>query len=138
MQKCKIIIPQSLRSDFGISDPIIKRLRQDPLFEVMILKLVPSSYRGAYVTAKNCCIVEKPDIFLAIGDRIEAIGAITGMFHNEERPFIIHYGAGVINGRLATLDDYNRHCISIYSDMQLCEDRGSYDRIIHIFERYVC
>lgn len=121
------MITRSNRSDFGLVDPIIKRLKADPLFEVFILSLVPSSFRGAYATAKNMCMVEKPDMFLVIGDRIEVTGATAGVFHTriDKEVIIIHYGAGILNYPLSTFDDINRHVITLYSNIQLCEDKVS-------------
>jgi len=44
-------------------------------------------------------------------------------FHNKTP--IAHYYGGVLNDPIATLDDINRHCISLWSDIQFVESNIS-------------
>jgi len=117
----KLLIPQEGRSDKPLSDPIIKRLQANG-FEVIIANVHKNSYGDSYFKVKTLCEHFRPDIFLAIGDRIEMTAATSAAFHTTPRPLIVHYGAGITNYPLSTFDDYNRHCISIWSDILLCED----------------
>jgi UDP-N-acetylglucosamine 2-epimerase len=134
MKKCKIIFFQSGRSDKPLTDPVIKLMKLDDIFEVIVLKIVPGSYRGAYAVAKNACMVHKPDVFYIAGDRIEAAGCCAGAFYIEPKSLIVHYEAGVTNGKISTFDDINRHIISLCSDLQLCEDATSYNVLEKIFK----
>lgn len=135
MNKCKIMITRSNRSDFGLVDPIIKRLNEDPLFDVVVLGIVPSSFRGGYAVAKNAVMMYKPDMFLVVGDRIEATGATAGVFHtriDKKKVIIVHYGAGITNTPITTVDDVNRHIITFWSDIMLCEDIASAKKTLNL------
>jgi UDP-N-acetylglucosamine 2-epimerase len=52
------------------------------------------------------------------GDRVESTAAACAAFHN--RIPIIHYCAGILN-TVTTLDDINRHVITFWSEVQLCD-----------------
>ena len=123
MKKCKILIPQGERADYGISKPIIRRLRLQEWCKVKVLPLIPSSFGNSYFKAKAICIDWKPDIMLAVGDRIEMTGAVAAAFHSDIP--IAHYGSGVTNTPISTYDDINRHCITLWSEIALCEDKNS-------------
>lgn len=123
MNKCKILVPQGCRSDIPLSDPVIKRLKEDDSFEVIVLKLNPHSFGDSYFKTKSLCLHFKPDLLYATGDRIEMTAAACAAFHSNVP--VIHYGAGVLNKVQATWDDRNRHCITLWSDFWLCEDEDS-------------
>lgn len=120
----KVLVPVGCRSDEGLSAPIIKRLKEDPYFKVKIIKLVAGDFEKSYM---SCNIFldnpEKYDLVLCTGDRIEMTAAACCAFHNGIP--IAHYGAGITNN-LSCLDDVNRHCITLWSDIQFCEDSQSY------------
>ena len=120
MNKCKIIVPRGCRSDWGLSDPIIKRLKEAEWCEVIVIDLNPASFGDSYFKTKSLILHFEPDLFLAIGDRIEMCAATCAAFHTSVP--IAHYGAGITNYPIATLDDINRHCITLWSEILLCED----------------
>ncbi len=123
MNKCKILVPIGCRSDEGISAPIIRRLNETDWCEVDIPCMVASDFFRTYEEVKDHFeIYEKPDLMLCVGDRVEMTAAACAAFHNNIP--ICHYGSGIINTPLSTFDDTNRHCITLWSDIQLCE---SYD-----------
>jgi len=127
----KILISQGCRSDIPLSDPIIKRLKADPFFEVIILKLNPESFGDSYFKVKTICLHEKPDLFLAIGDRVEMAAGACAAFHTNIP--IAHYGAGITNYPISTWDDINRHCITLWSDIVMCEDKHSAYITMHLW-----
>lgn len=122
-RKCKIFVPQGCRSDKPLSDPVIKRLKACEEFEVIVPELIPTSFGDSYDRIKALALYFKPDVLFATGDRIEMTAAACAAFHTSIP--IIHYGAGIVNTPIATWDDINRHCISLWSEVQLCEDNFS-------------
>lgn len=137
-KKYTILIPQEGRSDKPLSDPIIRRLREHG-FEVIIANVHKNSFGDSYFKVKTLCDHFHPDIFLAIGDRIEMTGSTAAAFHTTPRPLIVHYGAGVTNSPISTYDDINRHCITLWSDIFLCENAESckttFDLITTVMKR---
>jgi len=120
MNKCKILIPIGCRSDEGLSKPIIKRLKEDDFFNpVHVPRLNPAVFYGSYGYIEQLIWDVRPDLIFITGDRIEMCAAACAAFHNNVP--IAHYFAGVLNCPLSTLDDVNRHCITLWSDIQLVE-----------------
>ena len=120
MEKIKVLVPVGCRSDAGLSKPIIKRLRKHPKFECITTSLNPAVFYGSYGHVEQVIWDEKPDLVLCVGDRIEMCAAAAAAFHNGVK--IGHVYAGVVSDPLATLDDINRHCISLWADICFCED----------------
>lgn len=133
MKKCVILLPQGCRSDEPLSDPIIKRLKQDDIFEVIVAKVNPNSFGDSYFKIKTLCLHYKPDVLFATGDRIEMCASASAAFHSNIP--IIHYGAGITNTPLSTWDDVNRHVITLYSKIALCEDYSSAEFILDLWWR---
>ena len=121
MRKCKILVPIGCRSDAGISKPIIKRLKENDMFEVQILNIKKPGHFISNINDWNYIPhwSWKPDLVFITGDRIEQTAIAYQAFHNHIP--IAHYLAGVLNYPISTLDDINRHCISLWSDIQLVE-----------------
>jgi len=116
----RILVPIGCRSDFGLSAPIIKRLKNVPEFEVKTLQLVPCDYSESMALTKQEIAVFKPDLIIIVGDRVEMAGAACAAFL--KRVPIAHVYAGVVNDPITTHDDIFRHCITLWSDIQFCED----------------
>ena len=95
--------------------PILKRLPK-----AVSLTLKPGDYLGSLVLTHDHLQANSYDAILCVGDRIEMTAAAFAAFHNNVP--IIHYFAGVKN-IITTLDDINRHCITLWSDMQLVESK---------------
>ncbi len=132
MERCKILVPIGCRSDEGLSAPIIKRLREDDFFDVRTFILNPAIFYGSYGYSEQEIWGFRPDLVFITGDRIEMCAAACAAFHN--RVPIAHYFAGVLSYPLSTLDDVNRHCISLWSDVQFVESlecRFNVDQLLY-------
>lgn len=95
----KLFVPSSSRSD-GILIENLKQQLKDYLF-------VDS--------------IDQADVFITIGDRLEIFNLTLEAFIKHK--YIIHYYGGIKQKYLTTYDDYLRHCITILSDEQWCENR---------------
>jgi len=124
-----VCVPVGCRSDAGLSAPIIRRLRESGWCDVQVVQLEPQDFIPSYQIADCVCKghrhignhnAKKPDLVFITGDRVEQCAAAAAAFHNNVK--IAHYGAGVVNYPLTTYDDVDRHCITLWSDIQLCED----------------
>ena len=118
----KILVPVGCRSDEGLSKPIIKRLINDDFFEVRTYHIEkPGTFELPYSDINYLLNNKKMDLVFITGDRIEMTAAACCAFHNNTP--IAHYLAGVQNFPLTTLDDINRHCITLWSDIQFVESK---------------
>jgi len=93
----KVLIPVGCRSDEGLSAPIIRRMREDPFFEVIVLDLglFVSHFNSAHYNSEMVIKEIKPDLLIATGDRVEMTAAACAAFHNGVP--IAHLYAGVTN-----------------------------------------
>jgi UDP-N-acetylglucosamine 2-epimerase len=71
------------------------------------------------------------DYVLIVGDRMEMAIASMVAFHMNVP--IIHVYAGVKNN-ISTLDDINRHCITLWSDIQLVESKECEKNVKKLFK----
>ena len=117
----RILCPIGCRSDEGLSAPVIKRLREH--FITLPVDLAPQDFLTSYQLIDAICKVDPPDLILITGDRVEMCAAAAAAFHNKIP--IAHFYAGIINDPVTTYDDVDRHCITLWSDIQFCEDRCS-------------
>jgi UDP-N-acetylglucosamine 2-epimerase len=110
-----ILIPISGRSDEGLVMPIFKRLQsQGHNAQISFLpKYCPPMLE-----------VIDWDCVLITGDRIEQTRFALSCFLSHWP--IAHLYAGIQNN-LATFDDVNRHCITLWSDLQFCESKHAED-----------
>ncbi|MDH3324154.1 MAG: UDP-N-acetyl glucosamine 2-epimerase [Candidatus Peregrinibacteria bacterium] len=118
--KCKILLFINCRSDDPLTQPMLRLLENDDFFSLNIQTLYSGNFHKNY----NMCnqIMNDLDCVLIMGDRIELTAAACAAFHNNVP--IIHYGSGITN-TISTFDDINRHCISLWADVCLCEDQES-------------
>jgi len=128
----KVLIPVGCRSDEGLSVPIIRRMREDPFFEVIVLDLglFVSHFNSAYYNSEMAIREIKPDLLIATGDRVEMTAAACAAFHNGIP--IAHLYAGVTNN-ISTLDDINRHCITLWADLVFCEDYKAAAKVFYLW-----
>ena len=142
MDKCKVLVPIGCRSDEGLSKPIIKRLKEDDFFDVRILNINPYnislSYFSWFETFEDCYPDFqhwedhwKPDLAFITGDRIEITAVAYQAFHNNVP--IAHYFAGVLTDPMTNLDNLNRHCISLWSEIQFVESFECGLNVIKLF-----
>lgn len=113
-----ILIFQGCRSDIGLSDPVIKRLQK--YFNVIKCCLKPQDFAESYKIAEHYLTETTIDLAVVTGDRVEMCAAAAAAFHNKIK--IAHFYAGVVNDPITTFDDIDRHCITLWSDIQFTED----------------
>ena len=123
----RILIPIGCRSDEGISKPIIKRLNNNDWCNILPYQLAPANFIESYNETLEEIRIFKPNCIFITGDRIEMTAAACAAFHKNIP--IIHYGSGIVNTPISTFDDINRHCISLWADIALCEDMGSANKV---------
>lgn len=122
----KVLIPVGCRSDEGLSSPVVKRLSEKHI-PTTVLHLEPGRYCQSYCMTEAHIIGDsRPNIALIFGDRIEMTAAAAACFNNNVP--IAHVYAGV-NNNIATLDDINRHIITAWSDIQLCESKKAAETV---------
>jgi UDP-N-acetylglucosamine 2-epimerase len=121
----KILVPVGCRSDSGLSAPVITRLRGDPVFQVATCEL-SYDYSTAYLQAHKALLAQGTDLLLVTGDRVEMTAAACAGFNNHVK--IAHLYAGTGNN-IATLDDVNRHVITLWSEIQFCESMTAAARV---------
>ena len=120
-------MPIGCRSDEGLSAPVIKRLKTAPWCDVITLDLVPQQFGHSYNLTEAMLYEIRPDLVLITGDRVEMCAAAAAAFHNKVK--IAHLYAGIVNDPVTTFDDVDRHCITLLSDVIMCEDRSSAIRV---------
>lgn len=123
MGKCKIVFGRGCRSTYGLSDPIIRRLKEADWCDLYLVDLIAGQYCPTVNLMEDYFISHDCDLFLAMADRIEMCAAVSVAFHYGVK--IAHVYAGITNIPLSTLDDINRHCITLWSDITFCEDLQS-------------
>lgn len=142
-KKINIGIARGCRSDHGLTKGLIRRLEEHTKFECYIINLEPADFIESYQITENYLHDMKfgkfdcpsPniefDLVLITGDRIEMAGCASAAFHNGVK--IAHFYAGIVNSPLSTLDDVNRHVITLWSDIAFCEDRESTRRVFSLW-----
>ena len=101
----KITVVTGSRADYGLLEWPIKTLKEDPFFEVEVLKLWGFSHSKAFDRVTE---IERPDLLMVLGDRFEILGAATAA-HLQRIP-IAHIGGGDVTE--GSYDDAMRDCIS--------------------------
>ncbi len=115
-----IMIPISGRSDAGLVAPIIKRL-----------KAAGDCVVSGYISKDSIPHNGGFDVALICGDRVEQTAFAFKCFL-QHIP-IAHLYSGVSNN-LATFDDINRHCITLWSDIQFVESHKAWQTVRDLFE----
>lgn len=127
----KLLIGRACRSDFPLSDPIIKRLRNKEWCHYQCIYLIPGNFLESYKKAQYLFDMNSFDLVLVVGDRIESIAlGICAFFNNQK---IAHLGAGIINEEIVTFDDIARHWVTLASDIQFCESEEAKLRVLNLF-----
>lgn len=117
----RILVPVGCRSDEGLSAPVIKRLKEH--FGVTSCRLVPQDFGASYQFIHDRLYWGKYDLVFITGDRVEMCAAAAAAFHAKVK--IAHFYAGIVNDPITTFDDIDRHCITLWSDIQFCEDENA-------------
>lgn len=125
----KILVPIGCRSDEGLSAPVIQRLEK--YFDVTTIRLTPQDFRLSYnIIEGEIRWASTPyDLIFITGDRVEMCSAACAAFHNNVK--IAHLYAGVVNDPITTYDDVDRHCITLWSDIQFCENEEAAHQVVN-------
>jgi len=117
----RILVPIGCRSDEGLSAPVIRRLREHLIVD--LINLSPQNFGQSYDWIDRRISLhenmEPYDLIFITGDRVEMCAAAAAAFHNKIK--IAHFYAGIVNDPITTYDDVDRHCITLWSDIQFCE-----------------
>jgi UDP-N-acetylglucosamine 2-epimerase len=126
----KIAVPNGGRSNEGLIEPILKRLRADPSFEIfqIYFDTEVGDFDNAYKYSDYVLRMGEIniDLVLCVGDRIEITAAAAAAFHHNIP--IAHVYAGTV-GDHNMLDAVNRHVITLWSDIQFCESEFAAEHV---------
>jgi len=95
----KIAVLKGCRSDTGLINPVLKRLKEDKFFEVSVVNLVASDYATSYAKMDWYLKHNTPDLVFIPADRIEMIAGATCCFLY--RIPIAHLYGGITNHPLS-------------------------------------
>ncbi len=129
MAKPLVLFPVGYRSDAVLTLPVRRRLRENDRVSIIEVKIKPGSFLSAYAQINNA--IQQNDFTFAIinADRIEMAGAAAACF-NDGLPFA-HMYAGILNN-IGTLDDVNRHVMTLQSTVQFCESEAAAERVFNL------
>lgn len=113
-----VLFPSGYRSESVLSSPIKDAIRARNEVEILEHPLLSGSYAENYMDMCDYIELYKPDYALIVADRIEMCAAAAACF-NQGVPFA-HMYSGTGNN-IGTADDVNRHAITLWSTVQLCE-----------------
>lgn len=122
----QILIPWGCRSDKSLVDPVINRLDRESDIECQVCHLPAGNFKESVIYINNILKRVKYDLIICNADRIEMCGAAAAVFLNHI-PIAQMY-AGIKNN-IGTLDDTNRHVITLWSTIQFCESRHAAERV---------
>lgn len=101
----RVTVVTGSRADYGMLEWPIKVMKDDPFFQVEVLKLWGFTHSKAFDRIQT---IERPDILMLLGDRFEIFGAATAA-HLLRIPIAHIAGGDVTEG---SYDDAMRDCIS--------------------------
>jgi UDP-N-acetylglucosamine 2-epimerase (non-hydrolysing)/GDP/UDP-N,N'-diacetylbacillosamine 2-epimerase (hydrolysing) len=101
----RVTVVTGSRADYGLLEWPIKTMKEDPYFQVEVLKLWGFSHSKAFDRVTE---IDRPDLLMVLGDRFEILGAATAA-HLLRIP-IAHIGGGDVTE--GSYDDAMRDCIS--------------------------
>ena len=101
----RVTVVTGSRADYGLLEWPIKTMKEDPFFEVEVLKLWGFSHSKAFDRVTE---IDRPDLLMVLGDRFEILGAATAA-HLLRIPIAHIAGGDVTEG---SYDDAMRDCIS--------------------------
>lgn len=113
-EKKEIIVPWSSRAEKALVLPLLKR------FDLHPIHLVPGDFLMSFIMMYNYLMTHEVAYVFLMGDRLEVTAAGFAAFHLSVP--IIHMHGGVKN-IITTLDDINRHVLTLWSDIQIVESR---------------
>ena len=120
----KITVVTGSRADYGMLEWPIKTMKEDPYFQVEVLKLWGHNFPMAFLSVADI----KPDILLLLGDRYE-IMAVATQAHLHRIPIAHIAGGDVTEG---SYDDAMRDCISRMSSIHFVTSSSAMARLTHM------
>lgn len=125
----QILFPVGYRSDAVLTQPVRRRLRESDRVDLSEVNLWAGQFRASYALIND--IIENHNFDFAVinADRIEMAGAAAACFNNGI-PFA-HMYAGILNN-IGTLDDVNRHVMTLQSTIQFCESKFAAERVFNM------
>jgi UDP-N-acetylglucosamine 2-epimerase len=127
--KPRVLFPVGYRSDAVLTLPVRRRLRDNDRVDMIKVALVPGSFQDSYTIIDRVIQDHYFDFAIINADRIEMVGAAAACFNNGI-PFA-HMYAGILNN-IGTLDDVNRHVMTLQSTMQFCESEVAAERVFQL------
>ena len=122
-----LLFPSGYRSEAVLSEPIKAAFRARNEVEILDHALIAGSYAENYMDTCDYIELYRPDFAMIVADRIEMCAAAAACF-NKGVPFA-HMYSGISNN-IGTLDDVNRHAMTLWSTMQLCESKDAAHTVI--------
>jgi len=116
------------RSEWGLIQPVLRRLERSPFFNVHTLFIQPGSFQDGYTIGRQSSYL---DLAITPFDRFEMLGAAIGFYEAAVPTAQIHAGDLSLEG---TLDDYARHMITLTTSIQFCCSPASYLRTMQFLE----
>lgn len=128
-RKPLVLFPVGYRSDEVLTIPIRRRIRDNDRVDMVKVHLCHGSFYDGYTKINKVISQHTFDFAVINADRIEMAGAAAACFH-AGIPFA-HLYAGTLNN-IGTLDDVNRHVMTLQSTMQFCESEIASERVFDL------
>ena len=121
----RVTVVTGSRADYGLLEWPIKTMKEDPYFEVEVLKLWGFSHSKAFDRVTE---IDRPDLLMVLGDRFEILGAATAA-HLLRIPIAHIAGGDVTEG---SYDDAMRDCISRMASIHFVTSSSAMARLTAI------
>lgn len=121
----RVTVVTGSRADFGLLEWPIRTMKEDPYFEVEVLKLWGYSHSKAFDRVTE---IHPPDLLMVLGDRFEVLGAATAA-HLQRIPIAHVAGGDVTEG---SYDDAMRDCISRMASVHFVTSSSAMARLTHM------
>ena len=126
----KITVVTGSRADYGLLEWPIKLLKEDPFFQVEIVKVWNFTFSEAY---EQIIAGSRPDVLMLLGDRYEILACATAA-HLQRIP-IAHIGGGDVTE--GSYDDAMRDAISRMASIHFVTSTSAMARLTHMGYRNV-
>ena len=121
----KVLVVTGSRADFGMLEWPIKKLREDPFFEVEVVKVWNFTFSEAY---EEIIAGSRPEVLMILGDRYEILAVATAA-HLLRIP-IAHIGGGDVTE--GSYDDAMRDAISRMASIHFVTSTSAMARLTHM------
>jgi UDP-hydrolysing UDP-N-acetyl-D-glucosamine 2-epimerase len=118
----KLCVVTGSRADYGLLEWPIKRLQEDPFFEVDVLRVWGYSFENAFSAMDGR---KRPDRVMVLGDRFEVLAAVTAC-HLNRIPVAHIAGGDVTEG---SYDDAMRDAITRMADIHFVTSTSAMARV---------